>query len=62
MPDLEDIELARYRREIVEDLRHMVTKYCRIIEWEVPEANEQRAKALILDAIKTSLAEVESQL
>ena len=61
MANLEEIDLSRYRREIDEDLRHMVTKYCRIIEWEVPEADEERTKALILGAIKASFAEIEAQ-
>jgi hypothetical protein len=36
MTDLETIEIARYHREIREDMRHMLKKYHRILEWEVP--------------------------
>ena len=61
MADMEKIELARYHREIVEDLRHMLKKYCRIMEWEVPEVDEKAARALILQALRESIAEVEAQ-
>ena len=60
MSDLEKIELARYHREIVADLQHMVGKYCRIMEWDIPEVDEAEARKLIFAAIKASLAEVES--
>jgi len=43
MSDIEDIELARYHREIVEDLRHMLKKYSRIMEWDVPDAVDEGA-------------------
>lgn len=58
---VEKIELARYHREIVEDLRHMVGKYCRIMEWDVPEVDEGAARTLILEAIKAALTQVEGE-
>jgi hypothetical protein len=61
MSDIENIEIARYYREIVEDLRHMLKKYHRIMEWEVPEADEQETRTLILQAMKDALAEVEAK-
>ncbi|MGA7980537.1 MAG: hypothetical protein WCA32_09940 [Chromatiaceae bacterium] len=61
MSEIEKVELARYHREIVEDLRHMVKKYCRIMEWDVPEVDEKAARALILRALHDALAEVESE-
>jgi hypothetical protein len=61
MSDVEKVELARYQREIVEDFRHMVNKYCRIMEWDVPEVDEKKARALIVQALKASLAEVEAE-
>jgi hypothetical protein len=60
-PSIEQIEITRYRHEIVADLQHMVAKYCRIIGWEVPEVDERQARQLIFSAIKDSLAEIEDQ-
>lgn len=60
MGESEQIEIARYHREIVEDLRHMLKKYVRIMEWDVPEVDEQVARALVMQALKDSLVEVET--
>jgi hypothetical protein len=62
MTDIEQVELERYRREIMEDLRHMVKKYCRIMEWDVPEVEEKSARAKILQAMKDAFAEVEKEM
>lgn len=56
----ERIEIARYHREIVEDLQHMLKKYVRIMEWDVPEVEEADARALVMQALKSALAEVEA--
>jgi hypothetical protein len=61
MTEIEKVELARYHREIVDDLRHMLKKYCRIMEWDVPEVDEKEARALVLQALKDSLDEVEKE-
>jgi len=60
MTEIEKIELARYHREILEDLRHMVKKYCRIMEWDVPEVDEKTARDLIFETLRDSLAEIET--
>jgi hypothetical protein len=60
MTDIEKIEIARYHREILDDMRHMLKKYHRIMEWEVPEVDEQETRALVLRAMREALAEVES--
>jgi hypothetical protein len=62
MTDVEKIELARYHREIVEDLRHMLKKYGRIMEWDVPDVDEKEARGLILRALREALAEVEAEV
>lgn len=61
MSDVEKIELARYHREIVEDIRHMLKKYHRIMEWDVPEVGESESRALVLRALREALAEVEAE-
>jgi hypothetical protein len=60
MTDVEKIELARYHREITEDFRHMLKKYLRIMEWDVPEVDEKEARTLILKSMRDALAEVEA--
>ncbi len=60
MGDSEKIEIARYHREIVEDLQHMLKKYVRIMEWDVPDLDEKAAGGLVMQALKASLAEVEA--
>ena len=61
MTDIAKIEMARYRGELEDDLQHLVKKYCRIMGWEVPELNEQRARELLLAAIRDALAKLENQ-
>jgi hypothetical protein len=60
MSESEKIEIARYQREIVEDLQHMLKKYVRIMEWDVPDVDEKAARGLVMQALKASLAEVEA--
>jgi hypothetical protein len=60
MPNLEQLEITRYQNELVDDVRHLVKKYCRIMAWEVPELDEAEARRLIFDALKGALAEVEN--
>lgn len=61
MSDVEEIEIARYHREVVEDVRHMVAKYCRIMAWDIPEVDEGEARGLVLGAIEAALAQVEGE-
>lgn len=61
MGELEQIEIARYKCEIVEDVRHMMRKYCRIMGWEVPELDESAARALIIKTARDALSLVESE-
>ncbi|UHD17611.1 hypothetical protein [Thiocapsa bogorovii] len=62
MTDIETIEMTRYHREIVEDLRHMLKKYSRIMEWDVPDAVDEGAtRKLILQSLRDALAEVEAE-
>jgi len=61
MSDVEKIEMARYHHEVVDDVRHMVGKYGRIMAWDVPDLDEGQARGLILTAIKEALAQVEGE-
>lgn len=61
MADMEHVELTRHHKQIVKDVEHLLKKYLRIMEWDVPEADEAKARPLILQALKDALAEVEAQ-
>jgi hypothetical protein len=61
MTDIEKLEMARYRAELEDDLRHLVKKYCRIMSWEVPELDEGRAEQLLFSAIHDALAKLEKK-
>jgi hypothetical protein len=61
MADMEKIELARHHKKIVGDVEHLLKKYLRIMEWDVPEVDEERARPLILEALRDAVAEVEAQ-
>lgn len=58
MSEIEKIELARYHKEIVSDIEHMLKKYRRIMEWDIPDVDEQEVQALVARTIKEALAEV----
>jgi len=61
MASIEQIEMARYRAELDDDVKHLVKKYCRIMGWEVPELDEKAARGLILQSLRESLEKVESE-
>ena len=61
MSDVQKIEMARYQREVIDDMRHMLGKYCRIMAWDVPDADEGAARGLVLQAMKEALAQVERE-
>jgi len=61
MATIEEIEMSRYAQELEDDLRHLVKKYSRIMGWEVPDLDEKAARRLIFDAMRSSVARVESE-
>jgi hypothetical protein len=61
MADLAQVEIQRYRQELVHDVRHLVKKYCRIMSWEVPELDEAEANRLIFGALREALDAVEKE-
>lgn len=61
MSDLEQIDVARYRAEMTHDMVHLVGKYCRILGWEIPEVDDQKAKELVLKALQEALTQVSSE-
>jgi hypothetical protein len=61
MATIEEIEMGRYAQELEDDLRHLVNKYSRIMGWEVPDLDEKAARRLIFEAMRSSVARVESE-
>ena len=62
MSDMEQIELNRYRKEMLADLRHVVEKYRAIFDWDIPDVDQAVADHLILDAVRAALVEIEHEL
>jgi hypothetical protein len=60
MSSIEQVEMARYRKELEDDVQHLVKKYCRIMGWEVPELDEAAARALIFQALRAALDKSEA--
>lgn len=55
-PSMESIEIDRYQTEIAHDIDHLLQKYCRIMAWDIPELDQQRARQLILGALGDAVA------
>jgi hypothetical protein len=61
MQPIEQIEMDRYRTELVHDIEHLVKKYSRIMAWDVPDLDESAARVLLFQALRESLAKVEAE-
>jgi hypothetical protein len=61
MSSIEQIEMARYRAELEDDMRHLLKKYYRIMGWEVPELDEKAARALIFQAMRDAVDKAEAE-
>ncbi len=55
MTNLQQFEIEKYHDEIIDDVKSMVEKYRKIMDWEIPENDEQQADRLILSAIQNAL-------
>ena len=61
MTHVEDIELEKRRHKLDHDVRQLVDKYLKIVEWDVPESDEPRARKLIIGEIREALTRIEAQ-
>ncbi|MFZ0467326.1 MAG: hypothetical protein WAL92_00245 [Thiogranum sp.] len=61
MTHVEDIEIEKRRRKLDHDVRQLVDKYLKIVEWDVPESDEPRARKLIIGEIREALTRIEAQ-
>jgi len=60
MESMEQAELDRHQKQIQHDVAHLVEKYRRIFDWDIPENDEAAADQLIFAAIRQALDDVES--
>ena len=58
---IEDIEMNRQRPSLDKDVQKLVDKYIKIMDWDVPDIDEPKARRLILDEIKLSISRLENQ-
>lgn len=61
MASMEEIEMEKRRKALDKDVASLVDKYLRAMEWNIPEADEARARQMILDEIKQAIGRFESQ-
>jgi len=61
MPSMEEIELEKRRKALDKDVASLVDKYLRAMEWDIPEADETKARQMILDEMKQAISRIESQ-
>ena len=57
---MEEIELQKLRKALDKDFAALVDKYLKAMEWDIPEADERRARRLILEEIRQVLARLEN--
>ena len=56
---IEDIEMSKQRPSLDKDVNKLVDKYIKIMDWDVPDIDEPKARRLILDEIKQSISRFE---
>lgn len=61
MQSMEEIEMDKRRKALDKDVASLLDKYLRVMEWNIPEADEARARQLILDEIKQSISRLEER-
>jgi len=61
MSSMEEIEMEKRRKALDKDVASLLDKYLRAMEWDIPEADETKARQLILDEIRRAISRLESQ-
>jgi len=62
MNNIEEIELAAHRSQIIADIKNLVDKYRAIFGWDIPDIDQKAADKLILAAIRKELDNIEIDL
>lgn len=58
MKSMQQIDIERHHDDIVHDVKNLVEKYRKIMDWDIPENDETLADTLIFDAIQQALDRV----
>ncbi len=58
---IQDIEIAKLHDRIIRDVTHLINKYQKIMDWDVPENDEAEATKVILKEIRAALDKIESR-
>ena len=61
MPSIEEIEMDKHRKALDKDVATLLDKYLRAMEWDIPEADEPRARQLILEEIRQAISRLENR-
>ena len=61
MSSMEELEMDKRRKALDKDVASLLDKYLRKMEWDIPEADEARARQLILDEIRKAISRLENQ-
>lgn len=62
MANIEQLELAAHRGDIIADVKNLVEKYRTIFDWDVPDIDQDLADKLILVEMRKALDDIEKEL
>lgn len=61
MSEIEKVELAAHRSDIIEDVNNLIEKYRAIFGWDVPDIDENLANRLILNEVRQALDDIQNE-
>ncbi len=59
MSDMQHIEINRYKDEIIDDVKQLIEKYRKAMDWDIPENDDKKSDKIIFQAIEAALAQIE---
>lgn len=62
MAQIEELELAAHRSDIIKDVNDLIEKYRTIFEWDVPDIDERLTNTLILNEVRKALDDIQNKL
>lgn len=60
MSSMQEIEINRYHDEIINDVKSLVEKYRRAMDWDIPENDDSLSDKIIFQAIRKALDSIEN--
>ncbi|UCX04563.1 hypothetical protein [Shewanella glacialimarina] len=61
MAEIEKVELAAHRSDIIEDVNNLIEKYRAIFGWDVPDIDENLANRLILNEVRQAIDDIQNE-